>query len=164
LAIIRCANSDREKPVQSLPLDPDVADLAPTGPTLTAYDEEHVVTYVRMLDADREGADWREVSRIVLHIDPSRSPIERGVPSTAISHEPNGRRGRDTGNCFEMAPCAFSNARGVYLSAIVALFVLWREIGPSALWDLCKTICQQETHEPQQTTASIQSRVAASLR
>ena len=49
------------------PLDPDVADLAPTGPALTAYDEEHVVTYVRMLDADREGADWREVSRIVPH-------------------------------------------------------------------------------------------------
>ena len=33
LAIIRCANSDREKPMQSLPLDPDVADLAPSGPT-----------------------------------------------------------------------------------------------------------------------------------
>jgi hypothetical protein len=56
------------------PLDPDVADLAPTGPALTAYNEEHVVTYVRMLDADREGADWREVSRIVLHIDPEREP------------------------------------------------------------------------------------------
>ena len=52
------------------PLDPDVADIAPAGPLLTAYDEEHVVTYVRLLDADAEGADWREVSRIVLHIDP----------------------------------------------------------------------------------------------
>jgi hypothetical protein len=60
--------------MQSLPLDPDVADLAPSGPALTAYDEEHVVTYVRMLDADREGADWREVSRIVLHIDPEQEP------------------------------------------------------------------------------------------
>jgi hypothetical protein len=74
LAIIRCANSDREKPMQSLPLDPDVADLAPSGPALTAYDEEHAVTYIRMLDADREGADWREVSRIVLHIDPEQEP------------------------------------------------------------------------------------------
>jgi Uncharacterized conserved protein (DUF2285) len=60
--------------MRSLPLDPDVADLAPTGPTLTTYDEEHVVTYIRMLDADREGADWREVSRIVLHIDPEQEP------------------------------------------------------------------------------------------
>jgi hypothetical protein len=58
--------------MQSLPLDPDVADLSPTGPTLTTYDEEHVVTYIRMLDADREGTDWREVSRIVLHIDPEQ--------------------------------------------------------------------------------------------
>ena len=60
--------------MQSLPLDPDVVDLAPTGSTLTTYDEEHVVTYIRMLDADREGADWREVSRIVLHIDPEQQP------------------------------------------------------------------------------------------
>ena len=60
--------------MQSLPLDPVVADLAPTGPTLTTYDEEHVVTYIRILDADREGADWREVSRIVLHIDPEQEP------------------------------------------------------------------------------------------
>jgi len=52
------------------PLNPDVADLAPDGAELTDYDEEHAVTYVRMLDADAEGADWREVARIVLHIDP----------------------------------------------------------------------------------------------
>ena len=56
------------------PLDPDVADLAPAGPALTTYDEEHLVTYLRLLDADREGADWREVSRIVLHIDPAHEP------------------------------------------------------------------------------------------
>jgi hypothetical protein len=60
--------------MQPPPLNPDVTDLAPSGPALTAYDEEQVVTYVRMLDADREGADWREVSRIVLHIDPEREP------------------------------------------------------------------------------------------
>jgi hypothetical protein len=37
---------------------------------LTAYDERHLVTYWRLLDADAEGADWREVARIVLHLDP----------------------------------------------------------------------------------------------
>lgn len=41
---------------------------------LTVYDEEHVIAYLRMLDADAEGADWREVARIVLHIDPEREP------------------------------------------------------------------------------------------
>jgi hypothetical protein len=58
----------------SPPLDPDVADFAPDAPELTAYDEEHVVTYLRLLDVDAENADWHEVARIVLHIDPSREP------------------------------------------------------------------------------------------
>jgi hypothetical protein len=58
--------------MQPPPVDPDVADLAPSSPALTPYDEEHLVTYLRVLDADAECADWREVSRIVLHIDPER--------------------------------------------------------------------------------------------
>ena len=56
--------------MKPLLLNPDVADLAPDGDELTAYDEEHTVTYCRMLDAERASADWREVARIVLHIDP----------------------------------------------------------------------------------------------
>jgi hypothetical protein len=60
--------------MQMPPLDPNVADLAPSGPVLTSYDEEHVVTYIRLLQAEGEGADWREVARIVLHIDPDREP------------------------------------------------------------------------------------------
>ena len=48
------------------PLDSDVADLAPADPVLTAYDEQHAVTYMRILDADAAGADWREGARIVL--------------------------------------------------------------------------------------------------
>ena len=55
------------------PLDPDVADLAPSDSALTPYDQEHAVTYMRMLDADAEAADWREVAQIVL-IDPEREP------------------------------------------------------------------------------------------
>jgi hypothetical protein len=56
------------------PLDPKVADLAPDEPVLTAYDEQHVVTYLRLLDADADKADWREVARLVLHIDPVIEP------------------------------------------------------------------------------------------
>ena len=55
-------------------LDPDVADVAPNEPALTDYDEQHVVTYLRLLQAEDEGADWREVARIVLHIDSEREP------------------------------------------------------------------------------------------
>ena len=56
------------------PLNPDIADVAPTDPTLTPYDEQHLITYLRVLDADAGGADWREVAKIVLHIDPDREP------------------------------------------------------------------------------------------
>lgn len=55
-------------------LDPDVVDVAPNDLALTAYDEQHVVTYIRLLQAEGQGADWREVARIVLHIDPEREP------------------------------------------------------------------------------------------
>ena len=56
------------------PLDTDVADVAPDAATLTGYDHCHLVTYLRLLDADAEDADWREVSRIVLRIDPDHEP------------------------------------------------------------------------------------------
>jgi hypothetical protein len=56
------------------PLHPDVADAAPTDAMLTPYDHEHRITYLRLLDADAEGADWQEVAEIVLHIDPVLEP------------------------------------------------------------------------------------------
>jgi hypothetical protein len=59
----------RERPMQLPPLDPDVADGSPSDSALTVY-EQHLVTYMRLLDADAEGADRREVARIVLHLDP----------------------------------------------------------------------------------------------
>jgi hypothetical protein len=52
-----------------------VLDTAPADSTLTPYDQEHMVTYFRILDADAEGADWREVTQIVLHIDREREPL-----------------------------------------------------------------------------------------
>ncbi|WP_316224439.1 MULTISPECIES: DUF2285 domain-containing protein [unclassified Bradyrhizobium] len=52
-------------------LDPDVDDLAPTEPQVTLYDEAHFVTYLRLLDAEADSADWTEVARIVLHRDPA---------------------------------------------------------------------------------------------
>jgi hypothetical protein len=56
------------------PLAPEVADSAPDQPTLTPYDEQHAVTYVRLLDAEKANADWQEVARIVLRIDPAAEP------------------------------------------------------------------------------------------
>lgn len=56
------------------PLDPPVADSAPDADVLTPYDEAHLVTYLRLLDAEAEGAEWTDVARLVLHIDPSEHP------------------------------------------------------------------------------------------
>jgi hypothetical protein len=56
------------------PLNPDIADEAPAADALTAYDYAHLVTYSRLLDAEADGADWTEVARIVLRIDPTKEP------------------------------------------------------------------------------------------
>ncbi|SMF81747.1 hypothetical protein SAMN06265365_1411 [Tistlia consotensis] len=55
-------------------LDPEIADDAPWADEITSYDEDHFITYLRLLDADAEGADWREAARIVLHRDPDAEP------------------------------------------------------------------------------------------
>jgi hypothetical protein len=52
-----------------------VADQAPTADELTEYDREHVSTYLRLLDATTEGADWTEVTLVVLGIDAEREPL-----------------------------------------------------------------------------------------
>jgi len=55
-------------------LDPDCDDEAPQTDGLISYDMGHLVTYLRLLDAEVERADWTEVARIVLHIDPTTEP------------------------------------------------------------------------------------------
>jgi hypothetical protein len=56
------------------PLNPPIADLAPTDNVLTGYDEQLKIVYLRLLDADAENADWREVARVVLLLDPDKNP------------------------------------------------------------------------------------------
>jgi hypothetical protein len=55
-------------------LDPDVADTVPWSDSITPYDEGHFATYLRLLDADANGAEWSEAARIVLHRDPCAEP------------------------------------------------------------------------------------------
>jgi hypothetical protein len=54
--------------------DLPIADEAPNSSTLTNYDEQHLLTYLRLLDAHAEGAEWDEAALLVLHIDPIRQP------------------------------------------------------------------------------------------
>jgi hypothetical protein len=46
----------------------------PQSERLTGYDEAHLTTYLRLLDAEEEGADWREVARIVFGLDVAADP------------------------------------------------------------------------------------------
>ena len=48
---------------------PPFEDCPPADDRITAYDERHFVTYLRLLDADDEGADWREAAQIIFELD-----------------------------------------------------------------------------------------------
>lgn len=50
------------------------ADYAPDEPQLTAYDESHLVDYLRLLDATGRGADWREAASHIFGIDAAAEP------------------------------------------------------------------------------------------
>ncbi|TPW27710.1 DNA -binding domain-containing protein [Pararhizobium mangrovi] len=54
--------------------EPEFLDEPPTAPTVTDYDLAHSIVYLRLLDAATDGADWREVARLVLERDPDRDP------------------------------------------------------------------------------------------
>jgi len=56
---------------------------------MTESIQSHIL---RMPDANADGADWREVSRIVLNIDPSGSPIGRVARYKRLLRRVWGRR------------------------------------------------------------------------
>jgi Uncharacterized conserved protein (DUF2285) len=59
---------------------PPFEDRPPADDRITAYDERHFVTYLRLLDADAEGADWREAVSIIFGLDAQTEPNRaRGV-------------------------------------------------------------------------------------
>lgn len=49
-------------------------DEPPDSAVLTAYDHEHMILYLRLLDAATDGADWREAVTILFGLDPEREP------------------------------------------------------------------------------------------
>ncbi|SNS97527.1 Uncharacterized conserved protein [Sphingopyxis indica] len=49
-------------------------DHAPDGPVLTPYDDDHLSDYLRLLDAEEEGSDWRETVVALFKIDPTAEP------------------------------------------------------------------------------------------
>ncbi|OBQ62250.1 DNA -binding domain-containing protein [Mesorhizobium loti] len=52
----------------------DFLDAPPAGARLTDYDRAHLTIYLRLLDAESEGAPWEEVTKILFGIDPTTDP------------------------------------------------------------------------------------------
>ncbi|TXI87201.1 MAG: DUF2285 domain-containing protein [Cupriavidus sp.] len=51
-------------------VEPTFLDEAPSSDQVTEYDERHLVSYLQLLDADNEGADWQEAVKIIFGLDP----------------------------------------------------------------------------------------------
>lgn len=47
----------------------DFLDQPPMDARLTDYDRAHLATYLRLLDAESEGAQWEEIVKIIFGID-----------------------------------------------------------------------------------------------
>ena len=67
-------NTGNHETIMPSPSDPPIAETAPTDTQITDYDRAHLPTYLRLLDAESDGAPWDEVARIVLDLDPEREP------------------------------------------------------------------------------------------
>ena len=53
---------------------PAFQDEPPQTLRVNSYDERHFATYLRILDAAAEEADWREVVHIIFGLDPNQEP------------------------------------------------------------------------------------------
>ncbi|MBA4208410.1 MAG: DUF2285 domain-containing protein [Parvibaculum sp.] len=49
-------------------------DEPPQSASMTDYDRTHLKLYMRLLDAEADGADWEEAVEILFGIDPDREP------------------------------------------------------------------------------------------
>lgn len=49
-------------------------DEAPSGDLLTDYDRRNLKLYVRLLDAEADGAEWQEAVAVLFGIDPEAEP------------------------------------------------------------------------------------------
>ena len=55
-------------------IEPRIKAEAPSDDALTYYDRQHFVTYARLLDADKEGADWQSSAAKILQREVNNDP------------------------------------------------------------------------------------------
>lgn len=53
---------------------PPFEDRPPLTARVNPYDEQHLELYLRLLIAEEEGANWREVVEVLFGLDPTREP------------------------------------------------------------------------------------------
>lgn len=53
---------------------PGFLDAPPDSIDLTDYDREHMKLYMRLLDANADGADWEEAVEILFGLNPDNEP------------------------------------------------------------------------------------------
>jgi hypothetical protein len=49
-------------------------DRPPHTERVSAYDEQHLAIYLRLLMAEEERADWREVVQVIFGLNPAQEP------------------------------------------------------------------------------------------
>ena len=54
-------------------------DQPPLTDRVNAYDEQHLAIYLRLLMAEEEGADWREVVLVLFGLDPTHEPCRAKI-------------------------------------------------------------------------------------
>ncbi|MDX3885094.1 MAG: DUF2285 domain-containing protein [Sphingomonas sp.] len=79
-------------------------DRAPEAPRLTAYDEDHLADYLRLLDEDEAGADWRDVTALVFGINPTAEPDR--AKTMHASHLARARWMTEVGYAYLLGPRA----------------------------------------------------------
>ncbi|OHT18718.1 MULTISPECIES: DNA -binding domain-containing protein [Sphingomonadales] len=80
------------------------ADRAPDASRLTAYDEDHLADYIRLLDADDDGADWSDAAALVFGIDPAAEPDR--AKAMHASHLARARWMTEVGYAYLLGPRA----------------------------------------------------------
>ena len=53
---------------------PSFDDRPPQLDRVSPYDERHLASYIRLLDAEAEGADWRQAVAVIFGLDPEKEP------------------------------------------------------------------------------------------
>lgn len=75
--------------------EPGFSDAPPMAAGVTEYDKRHLGSYLRLLDAEADNADWAEVARIVFGIDPVAEPSR--AKAVHASHLARAQWMRDAG-------------------------------------------------------------------